>query len=300
MGEILSADSRQVYSGMDIGTGKDLPVNSKLETDNSKLGKQGMGYYEVSGVKIWGYDLVSPNDEFSVSQYVLLAAKILRDVWERNKLPILVGGSGLYIKGLIDGIPSADVPKNFNLRKSYSGKSVEELFEVLCTLDPIKGASLNISDKRNSRRLIRAIEIADYKLRKGTAFVNRIKSKNLYNTLFVGLYAPKHFLDKRIEKRVHERLEMGFKKEIKGLLKRGVKFNFQSMDSMGYRHWMEVISKKSTKSKAIADWIRDERRYAKRQMTWFKKDKRIFWFDISRKDWQKSMEILVRKWYIKE
>lgn len=160
-GELVSADSRQVYKGMDIGTGKDLPGNSKLEIRNSKLG----GSYKVAGVPIWGYDLISPKEEFSVARYIKIAGKIIKDIWERDKLPILAGGTGLYIKGVVDGIPTAFIPKNIALRESLGKRGVRELFEILAEMDAVKAASLNISDKKNPRRLVRAIEIASSKLK---------------------------------------------------------------------------------------------------------------------------------------
>ena len=104
VGEIISADSRQVYKRMDIGTGKDLPVNFNNEVDysfqtpNIKLEKQDIGFYEIEGVKIWGYDLVDPNKEFSVSQYIKIANKVIENIWDQKKLPILAGGTGIYIK----------------------------------------------------------------------------------------------------------------------------------------------------------------------------------------------------------
>ncbi|TSC54145.1 MAG: tRNA isopentenyltransferase MiaA, partial [Microgenomates group bacterium LiPW_16] len=110
-GEIVSADSRQVYIGMDIGTGKDLPVNSKLKTQNSKL-----GYYLIDGIPVWMVDVITPAQEFSVAQYVDLARKAIEDIWNRKKLPIMVGGTGFYIKAIVDGIETMGVPPDWELR----------------------------------------------------------------------------------------------------------------------------------------------------------------------------------------
>ena len=302
VGEIISADSRQVYKYMNIGTGKDLPHNSKFIIHNSKLG----GYYKVGGVKIWGYDVVEPTDEFSVARYIKIAGKIIKDIWERDKLPILAGGTGLYIKGVVDGIPTAVVPKNIALRESLGKRGVKELFEILAEIDAVKAASLNISDKKNPRRLVRAIEIAGSKLKVHN-------SKFRADVLFVGLTAPKEVLYRNIEKRVEERLRKGIEEEIIKLLTAGVTWESQAMDSLGYRQWTPYSSyllPRSTSSrrrsestgqdvreKVIEEWKRAERQYAKRQITWFKKDKRINWFDIGAFNWQKSVEKLVRKWY---
>jgi tRNA dimethylallyltransferase len=306
-GELISADSRQIYKKMDIGTGKDLPVNAKWQVINARLG----GFYKVGGIKIWGYDLVEPTKEFSVARYIKKARKIIKDICRRDKLPILVGGTGFYIKGVVDGIPSASIPKNKDIRKSLEGKNVDELFEILRGIDPIKAASLNISDRRNPRRLIRAIEIA---MSKDTEKLTEDTERFQLDTAFIGLKAPRSILDERIKKRVDKRVKQGIEREIRNLLKKGVSWEDQAMDSLGYKQWapyssylapetsrLALARGESTgqriRKKVIEEWKRAEKQYAKRQMTWFKRDKRINWFDITKKGWKKSVERLVRKWY---
>jgi len=295
-GEIVSADSRQVYKGMDIGTGKGLPVNSKFEIRNSKLG----GSYKVAGVPVWGYDLVDPKEGFSVADYINLARNILVDIERRGKLLILVGGTGLYIKAIVDGIPTAKFPKNEDLRKNLEDKSVDELFEMLAQLDPIHAGSMNTSDKKNPRRLIRAVEVAIWKLENKSS----IQLQNLVSSfsrpasiLFIGLTAPKEVLHKKIDERVNKRIKQGFEGEIKKLIKNGVSWENQSMDSLGYRQWRKYIEGEKTKEEAVEDWKREEKKYAKRQLTWFRRDSRINWFDIARGNYQKRVEKLVKKWY---
>ena len=133
-GELISADSRQVYKGLDIGTGKDLDEVKK------------------SNVRVWGYDLVDPKKNFSVGNYIKFAQKTISDIQKRGKLPILVGGTGLFIKGVIDGIPTAFVPRNMKLRKNLEDKSPNELFEMLAHMDPIRAGAMNVSDRLNPRR----------------------------------------------------------------------------------------------------------------------------------------------------
>ncbi|MEK7113015.1 MAG: tRNA (adenosine(37)-N6)-dimethylallyltransferase MiaA [Patescibacteria group bacterium] len=285
-GEIISADSRQVYKGMDIGTGKDLPKNAEKNE----------GYYLIKAVRVWGYDLVDPKKDFSVANYVRFARKVVGEVGGRMKLPILVGGTGLYIQGVVDGIPTADVPKNENLRKNLIGKSPEELFEILAQQDPIRAASLNASDRKNPRRLIRAIEIAQRKLQTGRELDKSFASKD-YSTLFVGLTAPKEYLLGKIDERVEARVEAGVEEEIRKLLERGVSWEDQAMTALGYRQWKEYFDKGKTKEKVISEWKNEERKYAKRQITWFKRDGRINWFNITRPSWDKKVEKLVKKWY---
>ncbi len=293
-GELVSADSRQVYKDLNIGTGKDLPKNSKFK----KQGSGRPGYYQIGGVKVWGYDLVSAKKEFSVAQYVGVAEGIIEDIWSRKKLPILVGGTGLYIKGIIEGIPTASIPKNRIIRNSLKRKSVRELFDILAQMAPIRAGSMNISDRKNPRRLVRAIEIALWRLKSGSKVKRKKAGQGIRaQTLLVGLTAPKDFLCQRIKQRVKLRLEQGVEKEIKQLLKNGVSWENQSMDSLGYRQWRDYFERKVAKEEVIRRWEKEECRYAKRQMTWFKKNKRINWFDISKPDYRKSVEKLVKKWY---
>lgn len=286
--EIVSADSRQVYKGLDIGTGKDIPKNANLNFQSLKLDEEGIGFFNIDGVKIWGYDLVSPKVEFSVSSYIDFAGKILGNIWKRKKLPILVGGTGLYIKAVVDGIETASIPKNAKLRKSLRGKEVKELFDVLAKLDSVKSGSLNMSDKKNPRRLIRAIEIAQYK-GKGV----NLKSISADNELMIGLTAGKKTIQKRIKTRVEKRIREGIEDEIRNLLSSGVEWKYQAMNTLGYKEWADFNDKK----KVIEQWIKDEENYAKRQITWFKKDKRIRWFDVSESNYKKRVEKLVTEWY---
>jgi tRNA dimethylallyltransferase len=291
-GEIVSADSRQVYRGMDIGTGKDISPNAKWQMPDAKFGRD-VGFYEDKGIKIWGYDLVGPLEEFSVAHYLGFAQKIIDGILRRKMLPVLVGGTGLYIKAVADGIQTANYPRNQTLRRSLEGKSPKILFELLASLDPLRSDSMNISDRKNPRRLIRAIEVAQHKF-KDDVSINKVRALDL---LFIGLTAPKEFLNKRIEQRVKERLKKGFENEVWILLQKGISFNHQSMQSLGYRQWKDLLLGKSKRDEVIREWIKNEYNYAKRQMTWFKKDKRIVWFDISKKDYAKNIEKLVQEWY---
>lgn len=295
-GEVVSSDSRQVYKGMDIGTGKDLPKGARFRISDLRFKNEKIGYYELNRMRIWGYDLVEPKDDFSVSKYVEIAEKIVANIWKRRKLPILVGGSGLYIKGLVDGIPTASIPKNESLRKSLENKNSDELFDLLAQLDPVKAASLNMSDKQNPRRLVRAIEVAFYTSKNPNTSINRF-IKSDYEVLFIGLSVPKEILYKRIKKRVFQRVKLGIEDEITKLLTQGIDWGKPAMQSLGYGVWRDYLTHKSTKKEVIEKWIRDEQNYAKRQLTWFKKDSRIRWLDISKMGWEKSVEKTVGEWH---
>lgn len=288
-GELISADSRQVYKKMDIGTGKDLPVNAKHKTESGGLS----GYHIVSGVRIWGYDLINPTEDFSVAHYIKYAKRVIRYILSRGKLPILVGGTGLYIKGVVDGIDTAGIPRNEKLRDNLQKKSVAELFEMLSSLDAFRAAGMNISDKKNPRRLIRAIEIAVSKLKAVSKSNNKGGS---YKTLFIGLKADREIIDKRIEKRVKDRLKKGAKKEVRKLLNSGVGWSDQSMSSIGYAQWKGYFEGNDNINSAVKNWIKAEQQYSKRQLTWFGRDKRIKWFEINKPEFGKDVEELIRGW----
>jgi tRNA dimethylallyltransferase len=292
-GEIVSADSRQVYKKMDIGTGKDLPSNSKIMFPLfSKY-----GYYLLDGVKVWGYDLAKPSEEFNISWYLKFANRIIPEIQKCGKLPILTGGTGLYIKGVLDGIPTIDVPKNVKLRTELDPRSAESLYETLSQMDSLKAASLNSSDKKNPRRLIRAIEIAQWKLGHGNVEVLEPGSGNLGSIMEIGLSAPALVIGQKIKQRIIQRVEGGIKNEIEGLIKSGIHWETQSMASIGYRQWRDFFEGGVEEDKVVDEWEKDERNYVKRQMTWFKKDKAIIWFDITGKEYPNNVEKLVEKWY---
>lgn len=290
-GEIISADSRQVFVGMDIGTGKDLPKNAK------KIKNKGSKYdcYDMNGVSVYGYDLVDPKCEFSVSKYLKYVQKVISDIDRRGKLPILVGGTGLYIKGVVDGIPTVDIPRNKKLRQNLEKLTADEMYEHLSQIDSFRAGSMNSSDKKNPRRLIRAIEVAMWMIDNSKR--NLSQSKNTYDTLFIGLSAPSGYLEEAINKRVEARIDMGFEKEVENLIKSGVDWNDQSMMSLGYRQWRDFAEGAVEKEYALSEWKKEERKYAKRQITWFGRDGRINWFDVREIDYPKKVENLVKKWY---
>lgn len=256
-GLVISADSRQVYKYMDIGTGK----------DKYKYGQ------------ILGYDLLNPNEEFNVSSYQDFARKAIKKAHEQKKLPILVGGTGFYLKALTQDIATIDTPQDKKLRLTLASKSSDQLFATLTKLNPSKAASLNNSDKNNPRRLIRAIEIAKSKKLKTSKFSPR------YEVLWIGLIAPLKDLREKIDDRVDQRIKSGFAREV-NFLKKNNYWNFAPKVTLGYKDWPDV-----------SKWKSEEFKYAKRQITWFKKNERINWFDISQKSWPREVEKLVEKWY---
>lgn len=276
-GEIISADSRQVYKHMDIGTGK-----------------------EWGPVTIWGYDMVAPTEEFSVAEYSKRISKVIDSIWLRNKLPIIAGGTGLYIKSLVEGIGTANIPKNNNLRETLNSKSVEELFDQLATLDSTKAASLNTSDAKNPRRLIRAIEVAIWKIENAKEAKREIVKSEISNNsdiLWVGLTMSKDDFERKIINRVERRIEEGFIDEVEELLRMGVSWKMQSMKSLGYRDSEAFFKNGLTYEEFVQNWVNNELKYVKRQMTWFKKNKRIIWFDVKDSDYKERVEKYIERWH---
>lgn len=278
-GEIVSADSRQVYKHMDIGTGKEWD----------------------SEVKIWGYDLVSPLDEFSVSDYFREMKVVVDSIWDRNKLPIIVGGTGLYIKSLIEGIATVDVPKNESLRIELEKMTVEDQFEKLAGLDSSKAASLNSSDKKNSRRLIRAIEVAVWNIENSLQKKEVAKREHVLpdntSVLQIGLTSSHEVLLNNVKQRVERRINEGFVYEVESLLKMGVSWKHQSMKSLGYRDSEAFFKEGLTYEEFIEKWERNEMKYIKRQLTWFRKDKGVKWFDVASSEYPNNSIKMVEKWY---
>lgn len=282
-GEIISADSRQIYRGMDIGTGKDVG-NAKFQ----------MGHYLVDQVKIWLYDVVEPNQEFTVADYYDLAWKVINDIWKRGKLPLLVGGAGFYIKAVVDGLETLGIPPNPNLRSELSKRSTSELGKYLKELNPARWEKMNDSDRKNPRRLTRAIELAVYPKR----LVPLSPQAGRINPLFIGLTSPYKDLYLRIDDRVEARMEKGLVDEVKKLLKKGYNWNLPSMSAMGYREFEGFFKDKASLKEAAQKWKLDEHGYARRQMTWLRSDKRIHWFDISTSSWQNKVRDLVAEWLL--
>ncbi len=306
MGEIVSFDSRQVYRGMDIGTGKDLPKFSIFNFQFS-IEKKRIGFYELEGVRVWLYDVVAPDYRFNAADYYQAALTVIKDIWERGKLPILVGGTGFYLEALLEGIATLGMPPDWSLRKKLEKKSVESLQEQLKKIAPSRWQKMNPSDRANPRRLIRALEVAAFggKKEKDTKEFLGVKKEFCLDkeaVLKIGLKAPFPLLKKRIDQRVEERLKQGLLEEIEGLLAEGYRFdNSRLGETLAYQEWREWFEGKeqtvALRQEIIGVWKKHEYQYARRQMTWFKKDKEIIWFDISDKNYQEKVAKLVEVWY---
>lgn len=281
-GEIISADSRQVYKGLDIGTGK-VSFDSKVEKHE--------GYWIVDGAKIHGFDLVDPEENFSAADFLKFASKTIAQITHTNKLPIVVGGTGFYIKALTSGIDSFGIPQNQKLRKKLEKLSPDELYQKLNEMDWRRAKSMNESDRANPRRLIRAIEIASYNIKpKTTGHVTG-------NFLLIGLTAPNKFLYTRVDAWVKDHLKHAMVEETEKLLKSGVDPRWLDQLGLYYRWLTKLVLGELPRAEAIERLTFDGHNFIRRQKTWFLKFKGIKLFDISQPDWQHKLEKTVKDWY---
>jgi tRNA dimethylallyltransferase len=295
-GEIVSADSRQVYQGMDIATGKDLPTKARFKIEKSGLEGKNLkiGYYQVNGIRLWLYDIVKPDYFFNVSDWVKCAQWVIEDIYRRGKLPILVGGTGFYLKAIVEDIPTKNIPPNLFLREKLELKSRKVLFNELAELDSSRAGQMNTSDKQNRRRLIRAIEIARWRIEHR---LEKTLKPIKFDSLIIGLKAPLKFLYQKIDQRVEKQFKNGAEREIERLVNQGFSWDLPSMSALGYREWQSKLEGQASLMEVLIRCQFDEHAYARRQMTWFKKQKEVYWFDISRKGWENKVEKQLSVWY---
>lgn len=240
-GEIISADSRQVYKSLDIGTGK---ITKK----------------EMRGIPHHLLDVANPKKKFTVAEYQKLAIYAMADIIKKNKTPIICGGTGFYIDAITKGIIFPEVPPNWKLRKQLALVDDRPLMLKLKKLDPERAKNI---DAKNKIRVIRAIEIA-----KALSKVPQLtQATPVYKFIKIGLYLPPDKLKKKVEKRVKKMFADGLLDEIKKLKKAGV--SKKRLQELGFEY------DNPTYEKVVAGTLQ----YAKRQMTWFKRDKEIKWFD---------------------
>ncbi|KKW00078.1 MAG: tRNA dimethylallyltransferase [Candidatus Amesbacteria bacterium GW2011_GWA1_48_9] len=294
-GEIVSADSRQVYVGMDIVTGKDLPSNLKSQISNLKWRDRNLGFYEIGGIKVWLYDVVSPNEPFNVAFWKECADIVIADIRSRDSLPVVVGGTGLYLKSLTHSLSQISVPPHQILRTQLAAKSAKYLFNYLNKLDPNRASRLNSSDRANPRRLIRAIEIAlssnqppPSLLAKTRAEGENLREGRGVSYLTIGLTAPRAELYRRVDLRVDDRLRQGAEAECQRLVSK-YGWDLPSFTASGYR------ALRSSEPKTI--WSNLEHAYIRRQLTWFTHKPDVRWFDITASRWQSRAQELISSWY---
>jgi tRNA dimethylallyltransferase len=253
-GEVVSADSRQVYRGLDLGSGK-------------------ITLAEAGTVKHHLIDVAEVTEYFSLAQYQRAAYRAIDSIGGAGKLPLLVGGTGLYLSAIVEGYQLVDVPPNNLLRAELENLPLAQLAERLEKADPSAASRL---DKSNPRRLIRAIEIASA----GHGHSAAHQSAPRYDCLQLGLTWPREMLEQRIEKRLRDRLAHGMIEEVAGLRARGV--SDVRLDKLGLEY--RYITRYLRGELSTLDELRLQlgtaiRQFAKGQLTWFKRDSRIIWLD---------------------
>ena len=251
-GEIISADSRLVYKGMDIGTAK--PTIDVM---------QEIPHYMI--------DVVEPEYNYSVGLYVKEAKKHITDIISRGKVPIVVGGTGLYFRVLLENYDLPDVKPDYELRKELSSYSYEELLEMLTKLDEKAANSVEKNDKKKLIRYIEIIKLAG----KPLDLVRGVKEKE-FNVEWVGLNFPREILYDRINKRVDLMIEQGLIDETKKLLQKHGRIS-NITDTIGYREVLSYLDGELSLDEAKDKLKQNTRNYAKRQLTWFRKNEQINW-----------------------
>lgn len=296
-GEIISADSRQVYRSLNIGTGK---ITKK----------------EMRGIPHYLLDVASPKKQFSVAEYKKLAEDKIEDIFKRGKIPIIVGGTGFYIQAIVDDINLPDVPPNSKLRKKLEKMKTEKLFALLRKLNPKRAETI---DRHNPRRLIRAIEVAVTLSNSGKMLLRKdlegatgagqrkfsaenfraFRDNILPEFLQIGIKLPDEILKEKIYKRLISRINPpaggGMINEAKRLHRRGLSWKRMHELGLEYRYLALYLQNKISKEEMVKQLDTAIWHYAKRQWTWFKRDKRIIWLNPTQKSDLKKLERLIKK-----
>lgn len=255
-GEVVSADSRQIYRELNLSSGKITRI-------------------EMDGIPHHMLDIASVRHSVSVTQYRTKALKAIQIIWKRGKIPILCGGTGLYINAIVDGLIFPNVPPNLKLRELLEKKATYVLFKMLALKDPRRAREI---DRHNRRRLIRALEILEKQ-----DHIEPIQKKPLdAHVCIIGIRKPQAELKKLINKRLIQRIQSGMIEEIRGLREAGI--HWKRLESLGLecKFVALFLQNKLTKEEFIGELEKAIWHYAKRQMTWFKRDKRIHWINNER------------------
>jgi tRNA dimethylallyltransferase len=274
-GEIISADSRQIYRSMDIGTAKASPE-------------------EQAAVPHHLLDVVSPDQVLSLAQYQALAFQAIDDILARGSVPFLVGGTGQYVKAIIEGWKIPQVPPDSVLRaKLYSQGETEgpqSLHDRLAQLDPAAASKI---DPRNVRRVVRALEVC---LVTGHPISDQQKkTPPPYRTLVVGLQCPRHRLYERIDQRVDRMLEAGLEHEVRALVSAGYGFELPAMSGVGYGQFASYLAGEATLEEVVKAIKRATRRFVRHQANWFRHgDARIHWFEVEPDPYLRVLDVVQR------
>ncbi len=278
-GEIISADSMQFYRGMNLGT-------AKPSADEQKV----VPHHLI--------DLLKPDVPFNVFDYAKEAEKIIKEIHQRKKVPILVGGSGLYIRAVVDGLfenPKIDSEKKSIAKEKLRNKSTDFLYQELKKIDQKASQKIHPNDRR---RIKRALEVF-YTTGIPISVLQKKKPSRAFQTLLIGISRERKELYQRINKRVEAIFAQGFVDEVKALLENGYTENLNSMQAIGYKETVVYLNNERSLTETIELIKKNTRRFAKRQLSWFRQDKRIKWITFdneeSSQDVAVKIETLLKK-----
>ncbi|PLR77103.1 tRNA (adenosine(37)-N6)-dimethylallyltransferase MiaA [Bacillus sp. V3-13] len=261
-GEIISGDSMQIYKGMDIGT--------------AKITKE-----EMNGIPHHLIDIKNPDEPFSAAEFQVLVRAKITEISSRNKLPMIVGGTGLYIQAAIFDYQFSDAPSDESFRKQLEEfarrEGNEALYDKLHDVDPVSAERIH---PNNTRRIIRALEIYHCTGKTMSDLQSSQVPEVLYETALIGLTMERARLYDRINQRVDEMVKAGLIEEVEHLYSRGLR-DCQSIQAIGYKELYDYFDGKVTVDEAIENLKQNSRRYAKRQLTWFRNKLNVEWFDMT-------------------
>lgn len=271
-GEIINGDSTQVYKGFDIGT-------AKITTE------------EMDGIVHHLFDILAPTEDFSVAEYQSVVRSCIKDIQSRGKMPIIVGGTGLYVQAVLYDFrfteQATDPIVRERLERELIADGPEKLYEKLVKLDPVGAKTIH---PNNHRRVIRALEIIELTGETKTAQEQEKGHEPLFNHLIIGLEMDREILYERINHRTEIMIEQGFLAEVEQLLKEGFK-DTPAMRAIGYRELQQYIEGKMTYENAVEAIKKGTRNYAKRQMTYFKNKLEVTWFNAAQPNVQIVKEV---------
>jgi len=261
-GEVVSADSRQVYRYMDIGTAK------PSMDDRARIPHHCI-------------DIRLPSDDFSAGEYGTLAQGAIREILTRGRLPLLVGGSGLYVRAAVDGLfegPKKDPEVRLQLEERLEQRGVEDLMAQLRRVDPATASKVDVT---KPRRIVRALEV--FHLTGVPLSAHHLEQRPIedYRAVHVGLHWDREQLHRRIDRRVDEMMDQGLYEEVKALKAKGFDTACNALNTVGYKELFDVLNGERDFTAAQELIKQNTRRFAKRQMTWFRADGRIHWVDVS-------------------
>ncbi|WP_025028550.1 tRNA (adenosine(37)-N6)-dimethylallyltransferase MiaA [Caldalkalibacillus mannanilyticus] len=280
-GEIISGDSMQIYRGMDIGTAKVKPE-------------------EQEGIPHHLIDILEPHEDFSVSDFQALALQKIDRIHAMDKLPLLVGGTGLYVQSVTHHFQFSEVGGDKEVRERWEAylqqHGAEALHQVLTMKDPEYAKELH---PNNARRVIRALEVIDSTGQSMSAYQQDWDRTSPYQLVMIGLTMDRKVLYDRINQRVDQMIEEGLLEEVKRLLSLGLPPDTTALQAIGYKELILYIQGQMNLDEAIELLKRNSRRYAKRQLTWFRRMKEVTWFDVTDlSKWKENEEIIAQ--YVQE